>query len=68
MLFSRCQVSELGLSEEVLPVLPGHRGAARRLIHTDRWGLVDVPSGPSWLLRSAVPCPRRPNDSGGWGR
>ena len=49
------QMSDLGLSEDVLPVLPSHKGARRRMIYTDEHGLVDVPSGLSWLFRTKPP-------------
>ena len=48
-------MSDIGLSEEVLPILPSHKGAKRRMIHTSKHGLVDVPSGLSWLFRTKPP-------------
>ena len=49
------QISDLGLSEDVLPVFPSHKGARRRMIYTHEHGLVDVPSGLSWLFRTKPP-------------
>ena len=43
------------MSEDVLPVLPSHKGARRRMIYTHEHGLVDVPSGLSWLFRTKPP-------------
>ena len=51
-------MSDLGLSEDVLPVLPSHKGAKRRMIYTSKNGLVDVPSGVSWLFQTKPPFSR----------
>ena len=52
------QISEVGLEEEVLPVLPSHKGASRRLIYTAHHGLLELPSSASWLYRTKPPFSR----------
>ncbi len=49
------QISDLGLSDDVIPVPLTHKGAKRRLIYTNDHGLLEVPSGPSWLFRRKPP-------------
>lgn len=51
-------MDHLGLANEVVPVPPTHKGAKRRLIYTNKDGLVEVPSGLSWLFRTKPPFTR----------
>ena len=52
------QIDHLGLANEVVPVLPSHKGAQRRLIYTNKDGLLEVPSSLSWLFRAKPPFTR----------
>lgn len=45
------QVDQLGLGSSVIPVVKSHS----RLIFTNQHGLLELPSGPSWLLRAKEP-------------
>lgn len=44
-------MEQLGLSDSILPVSHSHT----RLIFTNQHGLVELPSGLSWLLRAKKP-------------
>ena len=44
-------MENLGLASSVIPVTRSHS----RLIYTNQHGLVELPSGPSWLLLAKKP-------------
>ena len=48
-------MSELGLESEVIPINRGHKAAQRRLIYTDQYKLVELPSSISWLFKKKPP-------------
>ena len=48
-------MSELGLESMVIPIGPNHKAANRRLIYTNQYNLVDLPSSLSGLLRPSPP-------------
>ncbi len=48
-------MSELGLDSKIIPIGPNHKAANRRLIYTDRHGLVDLPSSIWDILRPRPP-------------
>ena len=48
------QADQLGLGPSVIPVRRSHS----RLIFTNQHGLLELPSGPSWLLRAKDPFTR----------
>lgn len=48
-------MSELGLESKILPVGRKHKAFNRRLIYTDQYKLVELPSNLSWLYKSKPP-------------
>ena len=48
-------MSELGLDSKIIPIGPNHKAANRRLIYTERHGLVDLPSSLWGILRPQSP-------------
>ena len=56
--FTLDMVSRLGLDSEVLAVLPSNKAAGRRFIYTEKHGMVELPSGPSWLIKTKPPFTR----------
>ena len=48
-------MSELGLESKILPVGRNHKAFNRRLIYTDQYKLVELPSNLSWLYKSKPP-------------
>ena len=49
------QMYDLGLESQVLPIGPNHKAANRRLIYTDKHGLVELPSSIWGILRPRPP-------------
>lgn len=49
------QISSVGLEKELLHVTAGHVRAQKRLIYTQSNGLVEAPSGFSWVLKTKQP-------------
>ena len=49
------KINSVGLEKAVIPVRKNHKAAHRRLIYTDKHGLVDVPSNLSWIVRTKPP-------------
>lgn len=48
-------MSDLGLESKVIPIGPDHKAANRRLIYTEQYGLVDLPSSVWGVLRPSPP-------------
>ena len=49
------QISSVGLEKELLHVTAGHVSAQKRFIYTQSDGLVEAPSGFSWVLKTKRP-------------
>ncbi len=46
---------DIGFQDSIIPVLKTNKAAMRRLIHTDKHGLVELPSDASWLFNAKPP-------------
>jgi oxygen-dependent protoporphyrinogen oxidase len=55
---SLAMLQELGLESQIIPICRGHKAAQRRLIHTDQFDLVEIPSNLSWLYKRKPPFTR----------
>ena len=52
---SHTQLANVGLEKELLHVTAGHVAAQKRFIYTNKDGLIEAPSGFSWVFTTKPP-------------